>query len=73
MPRMCELCGKKTTFGHNVSHAHNLTSRRWLPNLQEVRAYINGVPKRIRVCTSCLKAGKVIKNSNAKRTKSAAA
>jgi large subunit ribosomal protein L28 len=62
MSRQCEICGKKPQFGHNISHAHNVTNRRWLPNLQRVRALVNGVPKRIRVCTSCLQAGKVTKN-----------
>ncbi|MFH1372473.1 MAG: 50S ribosomal protein L28 [bacterium] len=63
MAKVCEICGKKTTFGHNVSHAHNVTNRRWYPNLQSVRALVNGTSKRIKVCTSCLKAGKVIKPS----------
>jgi large subunit ribosomal protein L28 len=56
------MCGKKPQFGHNVSHANNITNRRWNPNLQSVRALLNGVPRRIRVCTSCLQSGKVIKN-----------
>jgi large subunit ribosomal protein L28 len=62
MSRLCEVCGKKPQFGHNVSHANNITLRRWNPNLQRVRALVAGVPKRIRVCTSCIQAGKVIKN-----------
>ncbi|HNX94568.1 MAG TPA: 50S ribosomal protein L28 [Holophaga sp.] len=62
MSRQCEICGKKPQFGHNVSHAHNITNRRWNPNLQNVRALLNGTPRRIRVCTSCLQAGKVVKN-----------
>ena len=62
MSRQCEICGKKPQFGHNISHAHNVTNRRWNPNPQTVRALVAGVPKRIRVCTSCLQAGKVIKN-----------
>ncbi|MCL1908708.1 MAG: 50S ribosomal protein L28 [Holophagaceae bacterium] len=62
MSRQCEICGKKPQFGHKISHAHNVSNRRWLPNLQSVRALVNGTPKRIRVCTSCLQAGKVTKN-----------
>ena len=61
MAKKCEVCGKKPITGHHVSHAHNLTKRRWIPNLQRVRVLVNGVPKRMMVCTSCLKAGKVIK------------
>ena len=61
MAKVCEICGKKPLFGNNVSHAHNITKRRWNPNLQTVRAVVNGTPKRVTVCTSCLKAGKVTK------------
>ena len=61
MSRICEICGKKPGVGHNKSHAHNLTLRRFYPNLQKVRARVDGQTKRLRVCTSCLKAGKVTK------------
>ncbi len=61
MARMCDICGKKPSVGNNVSHAHNLTKRRWLPNLQTVRANVNGQTKTLRVCTKCIKAGKVQK------------
>jgi large subunit ribosomal protein L28 len=67
MSKICEICGKKPSFGNSVSHAQNRTSRRWNPNLQSVQASVNGVPKRMRVCTSCLKAGKVTKKQ--KKTK----
>jgi large subunit ribosomal protein L28 len=45
----------------NVSHSHRRTKRRWNPNIQRVRALVNGSPKRVDVCTSCLKAGKIQK------------
>ena len=61
MARICEICGKKPITGNNVSHSHHKTRRRWLPNLQRVRAQMNGVVKRIKVCANCLKSGKVIK------------
>lgn len=61
MARVCEICGKGPVTGNNISHANNKTRRRWLPNLQSVRAVINGSIKKIRVCTSCLKSGKVQK------------
>ena len=61
MAKICEICGKKPITGNNVSHSHHKTRRRWLPNLQRVRAKINGVAKRIKVCTNCLKSGKVMK------------
>lgn len=64
MSKVCEICGKRPVSGNNVSHAHNITKRRFNPNLQRIRALVNGVPKRMRVCTSCLKAGKVTKRTN---------
>ena len=70
---MCEICGKKPSAGNNVSHAKNITKRRFNPNLQKVRALVDGKPKRITVCTSCLKAGKVTKNIRVKKTNPSAA
>jgi large subunit ribosomal protein L28 len=62
MAQVCELCGKGPQFGNNISHAHNVTRRRWNPNLQQVRAKIGvGISKRIKVCTSCIKSGKIVK------------
>ncbi len=61
MAQICEICGKKPVSGNNISHANNKTRRRWMPNLQRVRAIINGSVKRIKVCTTCLKSGKVKK------------
>ena len=61
MAKRCEICGKGPMVGHNVSHAHNLTKRRWLPNLQRVRAMVDGKPKRITVCTECIRSGRVVK------------
>jgi large subunit ribosomal protein L28 len=56
----CDVCGKGPGFGHNISHSHRRTKRRWNPNIQRVRTLVDGVtPKRLNVCTSCLKAGKV--------------
>jgi len=61
MSRICDLCGKGPQTGFSISHAHNKTKKRWLPNLQAVRASQGGQTKRIRVCTKCIKAGKVVK------------
>ena len=61
MAKICEICGKKPIVGNKVSHSHHKTRRRWLPNLQRVRAMIDGTKKRIKVCTNCLKSGKVLK------------
>lgn len=61
MARVCEICGKKPIYGNNVSHAHNRTRRIWLPNLQKVRAKVGKSVRTIRVCTNCIKSGKVLK------------
>jgi large subunit ribosomal protein L28 len=61
MAKVCEVCQRGPRFGNRVSHAHNLTKRRWNVNLQTVHAVVAGAPKRIRVCTSCIKSGKVQK------------
>jgi large subunit ribosomal protein L28 len=61
MAAKCDLCGKGPQFGNNISHANNTTRRRWNVNLQPVKAVVGGGSKRIRVCTSCIKTGKVVK------------
>ncbi len=61
MARVCEVCGKKPQFGHNVSHAHNVTNRRWNPNLQRIKVNVNGSNRRMKVCTRCIRSGKVQK------------
>ncbi len=61
MAKVCDICGRGPQFGHRISHANNVTNRRWNLNLQQVRAVVHGTAKRIRVCTSCLKSGKVQK------------
>lgn len=60
MAAVCDVCGKGPGFGMAVSHSHRRTPRRWNPNIQPVRAKIgSGQRKKLNVCTSCLKAGKV--------------
>lgn len=61
MAQRCDVCGKGPQFGNRVSHAHNVTHRRFNPNLQRVRAVVEGVQKRVRVCTRCLRSGRVVK------------
>jgi large subunit ribosomal protein L28 len=61
MAKRCDICDKGPMSGNNVSHAHNTTRRRFLPNLHNVRAQLNGQTKKIRVCSSCLRSGKVVK------------
>jgi len=61
MAKQCEICGRKPVVGRTISHAHNVRPRRFEPNLQTVRALINGGVRRIRVCTRCLRSHKVTK------------
>ena len=70
MASVCEVCGKHPSFGNSVSRlgrnalrrrVKSRTKRRWNPNIQRVRAVVNGAPRRLHVCTSCIKAGKIQK------------
>ena len=61
MARVCEICGKGPSTGHRVSHANNKTKRRWLVNLQRVKATVNGTVRHIRACTRCIRSGLVRK------------
>lgn len=62
MAKKCEICGKGPVTGNNVSHAHNKTRRRWLPNLQSVKVEVSaGNNKKMRVCTRCIRSGAVVK------------
>ncbi|MBX7149607.1 50S ribosomal protein L28 [bacterium] len=61
MARECSICKKKPLMGHNVSHANNKTVKRSFPNLKVVKAMLGKTVKRIKVCTRCLRSGKVIK------------
>ncbi len=62
MSKVCEICGKRPQVGNNVSHANNKSKRRFMPNLQSVRAQLaSGQVKRMSVCTSCIRSGAVTK------------
>ena len=68
MAQRCDICGKGPQFGSRISHAHNVTARRFNPNLQRMRAVVAGRQKRVRVCTRCLRSGKVHKPAPARKT-----
>ena len=59
MSKVCEICGKKPSTGHNVSHSHRVTNRTFSPNIQKVTVKIDGHVRKANICTKCLKAGKV--------------
>jgi len=61
MAKRCEICGKGPVVGRQHSHANNVSPRRFEPNLQLVRAIVNGGIKRLKVCTRCLRSKKVVK------------
>jgi large subunit ribosomal protein L28 len=59
MSRRCEICNKGVVFGIQISHSDRKSNRSWAPNLKRVKAIIDGSPKRVYVCTRCLRSGKV--------------
>ena len=61
MAAVCDVCGKKPSFGVTISHSHRRTKRRWNPNIQRVRAVVGGSVKRMYVCTTCIKSGRIEK------------
>ena len=65
---VCDVCGKSPSFGMSVSHSHHRTKRRWNPNIQRVRVLVDGTPRRLHVCTSCIRAGRVVKPTRRRHT-----
>ena len=55
MRRRCDLCGKGTTFGHNVSHSKHRTNRPWYANVQQTTIMIDGYPRKVNACTRCMR------------------
>jgi large subunit ribosomal protein L28 len=62
MSKNCEICGKGITYGNMVSHSHRKSRRSWAPNIQSVKAIVNGTPCTLNVCTRCIRSGKVTRN-----------
>ncbi|RMH72986.1 MAG: 50S ribosomal protein L28 [Gemmatimonadetes bacterium] len=67
MSKRCDICGKGAMVGNRVSHANNKTKHRFMPNLQNVRAIVNGQVKRVKICTRCLRSGKIEKAIRGRR------
>lgn len=61
MSRVCEVCGKRPLIGMNVSHSHRRTKKRTLPNLQSINVMTAKGPKKMKVCTRCIRSGKIKK------------
>lgn len=61
MSKICYICGKEAVGGNRISHSNKKSKRKFFPNLQNVKIVENGVVRQRKVCTSCLKSGKVQK------------
>ncbi|RJQ31067.1 MAG: 50S ribosomal protein L28 [Actinobacteria bacterium] len=61
MANRCDICGKESQFGKNVSHSHRKSNKQFKANIQKVKAKINGELKTVKVCTGCLRADKIVK------------
>jgi len=59
--RSCQVCGKGPVHGHQISHAHNVSSRVWYPNVQRFKVVVGKTRRRMKVCTRCLRSGKIVK------------
>ena len=55
----CEICGKEKVFEMQVSHSHRRSSKAWHPNIRTVKAVVDGTPKKLKVCSRCLRSGLV--------------
>lgn len=63
MAAVCDVCGKGPGFGMSVSHSHRRNKRRFNPNIQRVRAIVEGTPRHLNVCTKCIKSNRVVRNT----------
>ncbi|SHH17526.1 50S ribosomal protein L28 [Clostridium grantii] len=59
MSKSCDICGKGVISGVQYSHSHRQSKRKWAPNVRKVKAVVNGTPKTLKVCTRCLRSGKI--------------
>ncbi|MCX7808643.1 MAG: 50S ribosomal protein L28 [Deltaproteobacteria bacterium] len=66
MAYRCEICGKGAQRANNVSHSNRKTRKWQEPNLQRVHALIDGHPKRIWVCTRCIRSNRIVKAAPAR-------
>ena len=71
MARTCEICGKSPVHGRQISHAHNVSSRLWYPNIQRLKVIVGKTRRRMRVCTRCLRSGRVVKAAAARPARAA--
>ena len=63
MARRCDVCDKGRQVGHKVSHSNIKSPKIWLPNLQKVKAVVDGKPVRLTLCTRCIRSNRVVKRT----------
>jgi large subunit ribosomal protein L28 len=61
MARVCEICEKGPSTGNQVSHSNIKTRTRWLPNIKRMKSVVNGTTRTLRVCTRCIRSGKIVR------------
>jgi large subunit ribosomal protein L28 len=61
MANKCTVCGKGPQYGNLTSYSFRKTRRRFMPNLQRIKILVNGSPRRVQVCTTCIKSGRVVR------------
>ena len=71
MARSCEICGKGPVFGHQISHAHNVSQRIWYPNIHKLKVVVGKTRRRMKVCTRCLRSGAVVKTASGRSARTA--
>ena len=62
MSKVCEVCGKHPVAGRSISHSHRVTNRKFRPNIQRVYVVVDGHRRKMNVCSTCLKSGKVARS-----------
>ena len=61
MGKFCQVCEKSMMNGHKVSHSNRKSGKKWAPNVQNVRVMVDKTPKRLNVCTRCLRSGNIVR------------
>lgn len=62
MSKVCEVCGKHPVAGRSISHSHRVTNRKFRHNIQRVYVVVDGHRRKMNVCSTCLKSGKVARS-----------
>lgn len=71
MARRCAICGREPAAGYSLSHSHVRSHRRFVPNLQRIRVMLGRAPRRVNVCTTCLKSGRAVRVASGRQARPA--